>query len=136
MNDSGKNELAHYGIIGMKWGVRRQVGSDGRVGTSPKSKDDIVKDKRRADVKNRRLLSDDDLIKKIARLEREKKLRELTDTEINEGKKTTNEILKSVGVKVATSVLTGATLYGIKSVISGNINIADLASYVAPKPKK
>lgn len=132
------NELAHYGILGMKWGVRRPVGPDGLVNSKgkPQSRDEQIKAQRRADVKNRRMLSDKDLIEKVARLEREKKLRELTDSEINEGQKATKDVLKNVGMKVATAVLSGVALYGIKSALTGNVDIMDLAGYVAPKPKK
>lgn len=129
--------LTHYGILGMKWGVRRPVGSDGLVkGSKGKSKDDQIKDRRRKDVKNRRSLSDEDLIKKIARLEREKKLRDLTDSEINEGKKAANDIMKQVGIKVATTVISGAVLYGIKAAVTGKVDLADAVTYLTPKPKK
>ncbi len=35
--DAGEDFLEHYGIKGMRWGVRREVGSDGRVDPAPVS---------------------------------------------------------------------------------------------------
>lgn len=130
--------LEHYGIIGMKWGVRRPVGPDGLVGSgsgkSTKARDKQTKAERRKDVKERRLLSDKALTEKIGRLEKEKRLRELTDAEINSGKKATSDIMKQVGTRVATTVLTGAALYGIKSALTGKVDVSEIANYVAPKP--
>lgn len=48
MNDADmkfKDALVHYGIPGMKWGVRRDVGSDGRV---KKAKTPLTPEQRRA----------------------------------------------------------------------------------------
>lgn len=132
-----QDELKHYGVLGMRWGVRRAVGPDGRVANrAAKAEDDAIKKQRRDDVKNRRRLSDKDLTEKIGRLEKEKKLRELTEAEIDAGKKATNDILKSAGTKVATTILSGAALYGLKAFLTGKVDITDLAGYVTPKPGK
>lgn len=128
-----EDSITHHGILGMKWGVRRQVGPDGLVKKSGKasSPDEQIKSQRRQDVKNRRQLSDKELIDKIGRLEREKKLRDLTESEIDEGKKMTKDALKQAGMKVATTVIAGAALYGIKSAISGKVDVSDLAGFVS-----
>jgi hypothetical protein len=109
----------------MKWGVRRERGANGRVGG--KGADSAIKDSRRADVKNRRQLSDKALLEKIGRLEKEKKLRELTDAEINPGKTATKEVLKSAGTKVATTVVAGAALYAVQAALTRSFNPADMA---------
>ena len=131
------NALAHYGILGMHWGVRRASSQSGSVGSKDKkTKDDLIKEARRKDVKNRRTLNEKDLTEKIGRLEREKKLRELTEDEIDPGRKAAKSMMKTVGERVATTVLTGATLYAIKTALTGKVNIGDLAGYVVPKPGK
>lgn len=134
------NELQHFGVKGMKWGVRRAPGPDGAVGSrarAPKEPSDRkIKSARRKDVRNRRKMSDKDLMEKIGRLEKEKKLRELTDSEINSGKKAMSDVLKNAGTKTLTTVAAGAALYGVKYILTGKADPADLAGYVAPKPGK
>lgn len=125
--------LMHYGVLGMKWGVRRANSKTSKA-TKPIT-DRQIKKARRKDVKNRRMLSDQDLISKIGRLEREKRLRELTDTEINGGRTIVKDVMKSAGKKTASTVVSGGMLYGIKAAITGKTDIADFASYVTPKPK-
>jgi hypothetical protein len=122
-----QDTLQHFGIIGMKWGRRR--GESDISGSSGKIKSPEAQEKanRRSDVKNRRQLSDKDLLEKIGRLEKEKKLRELTDAEINPGKTATLDIMKSAGTKVATTVLAGAALYGVQAALTKSFNPAEMA---------
>lgn len=121
------DELAHYGVLGMKWGRRK--------GSAVKSADKKKKAAMKKDVKKRRLLSDADLKKKLERIKMEKQLKDLTDDEISPGKKFVKDVMSSSGKKVATALVTGAALYAVKSGMSKEFNIKELASYMTPKPK-
>ena len=60
------NELYHYGVLGMKWGVRKSRPSSSgsskrKKKTNELSPDLEVKTKRKSDLKSRRILSDDEL---------------------------------------------------------------------------
>lgn len=136
------NFLAHYGILGMKWGVRRQPGPNGLVGKGGSSSkttssnktdtdpDKVIKIRRREDVKNRRKLTDEELIAKIGRLEKEKRLRELTESEVDGGRSAVKEILKSAGTKVATAVATGMMVYGVKAILTKEFKATELAKNI------
>ena len=143
-----QNELYHYGILGMKWGVRRYQNADGTLTEAGKrrymssfrnpkdaaaamklsekydkerarkkqekrERKEAVK-QRKSDVKNRRTLSDAELNKKIERLQKEKQLKDLTNSQISAGKREVTDMLKQIGKKAATTVATGALLYGMK----------------------
>ena len=120
--------LAHFGVKGMKWGKRK--------GSSVKAADARKKKSMKKAVKKRRLLSDADLKKKVERLKMEKQLKDLTDEEISPGKKFVKEVMSSSGKKVAIALVTGATLYGIKSAMTKEFKLKELANYMTPKPKK
>lgn len=131
-------ELYHFGIKGMKWGVRRYQNKDGTLTPAGKRRaaDNEKKHAMKNDVRNRRSLSDADLKKKIERIKMEKQLKELTAEEIAPGKKFVSEVLSSSGKKVATAFVTGATLYGVKTAMTGKFDVKELAGYMTPKPKK
>ena len=132
------NELYHYGVLGMKWGVkksRNSGGSSARKKSSRDPEDSRIKDSRKKDVKNRRKLSDADLKKKIERLKMEKQLKELTAEEISPGKKFVSDVMSSSGKKAATAFVTGAAIYGVKAAMTRKFNVKELASYMTPKPK-
>ncbi len=123
-------DLMHYGVLGMKWGKRKAKGSS--VKTADKKKKQAMKN----DVKKRRLLSDADLKKKVERIKMEKQLKDLTADEISPGKKFVKDVMSSSGRKVATVLVSGAAIYAVKSAMTKEFNIKDLAGYMTPKPKK
>lgn len=129
-----ENELRHYGVLGMRWG-KRKSNSDTVSLKNKHNSDRSVKEERKAASKNRRTLSDTELKKRIERMELERKMKDLTDKDIAPGRKAVNEILSNSGKKVATTVLTGATLYAVKAGLEGKVNLKEAASYLAPKPK-
>lgn len=133
-----QNELYHYGIPGMRWGKRKSVSSNSSAKSERKmarAEDKAIKKDMRKAVKNRRKLSDEELTARIGRLEKQKKLRDLTNEEINGGKKATKDILKSAGTKAITTIASGAALYGVKAILEKEFDPKDLAGYLAPKPK-
>lgn len=126
------NEIEHSGILGMKWGLRRFQFKDGsytalgkarrRIGGSRRTVDDerykAKQDERQA-VKNRRIMSDEELDARIKRLEKEKRLKELTENDLSVGKKFVKGVMSDSGKKVASTLLTGAMLYAVKAKTSG-----------------
>ena len=157
-----ENNLQHHGILGQRWGVRRYQNEDGSLTKAGKKRlnrainernetgkkiavdnktgkyftyGQSKKDERKEASKNRRTLSDADLKKRIERMKLEKEMKDLTDADISPGKKFINEVLSTSGKRVATTLVTGATLYAIKAGLEGKIDLKDAAGYLAPRPK-
>lgn len=81
------NVLAHFGILGMRWGVRRKTGSDGLVvdrGSSNKGSEDYIKSRENR-AKGYKNLSDKELKALTNRMNMEKQLRELTISDYSRG---------------------------------------------------
>ena len=102
--------LEHHGILGQKWGVRRYQNADGSLTDAGKKRYEkeqrkaIAKERKEAS-KNRSMLSDEELNKRVNRLQKEKQLRELTDQEINRGKIWFNKTADNVGNKTMQKIL-------------------------------
>lgn len=135
------NELYHHGVKGMRWGVRKADKSSGSARS--KSPDRQAKEDRKSDSKNRRLLSNAELDQKIQRLQKEKQLKDLTDEQLNPGKRIVSSTLTNVGTRVAGTVLAGTALWGIRAAVTKIFDGTPYAtaakealSYIAPKPKR
>lgn len=105
------NELYHHGVLGQRWGVRRYQNPDGSL-TDAGKKRAIKKDRKQA-AKNRALLSDEELDSRIKRLEKEKRLRELTDQELGRGKKFAGETLQNTGKQAVQKIAIEGVAAGV-----------------------
>lgn len=118
--------LSHFGTKGMKWGVRK-----------PRTKAEAKRRVQRQKLSdNRRKLSDDDLKKAVDRIQTEKKLKDLVDEDLRPGKTVAKKILSDSGQKVARTVVAGAGLLAIKTLMTKKFNPHDAVGYIAPKPKR
>lgn len=130
-------ELYHYGVLGMKWGVRR---TPEHLGHKPvQSRRDNPDRQKRQEMKtaskNRRLLSTQEIRDRIERIRLEKQLKELTREEVSPGKAFVADVLSRSGKKVAGALVTGAMLYAVKSAMTKEFDLKEAAAYMTPKPK-
>lgn len=110
------DELQHYGILGMRWGIRRTPAQLGHPEKSQKQK----KSKKSANTKDdgassgskksAKEMSDDELKQAISRLELEKKYKDLSKSseqvKTNNGKAFVQGVLRKSGDNIATQLTT------------------------------
>lgn len=122
-------ELYHYGVKGMKWGIRRSPAQLGhKTGTKKKKKSGIVdaakkmvanhkqkkvakaETERQKKLKKKKIseMSDDELRERIARLELEKRYRDLAPKETHRGRDFVISVLENSGRNIATQTTTYA----------------------------
>lgn len=118
MMDENTKELclAHFGIKGQKWGVRRYQNEDRTL--TAEGKDRYRKESEYDSKSNTwkskdaRHLTDEELNKRNSRLQRERQYRDLTEPPI---KKATKEVLKKIFVATAIGVTAAAMTKNYKS---------------------
>lgn len=130
--------LEHYGIKGMKWGIRRTEEQLRRARGKLESDANRAEVKRRKSTyKNRRTLSDDDLRKEVSRLELEKKYKNLVAEDVRPGRTAVQKFLKSTGGRVLTSAAIGTMAYaGYLALGGSDPDGTKMANYLFPNPNR
>lgn len=123
--DLGGEFLEHYGVKGMKWGVRKKR----------TKKEEKIRSSRKKTLDKRRQLSDQDIEKFVKRLENEKKLKTLIEEDLTPGRALAKKIATQGGQTAATAVVTGAGMYAVRSLLQRKFDPKEAADYLKPKKK-
>lgn len=121
MNQDAANYIQHYGVLGMKWGVRKKRKKSSGRSSKKSVKDMTGKDaldktkkvykKKKTNFLNERAskLTDSELDARIARLEKEKRYNDLKKANVSRGKKIADNIIdksiENIGTQAFTWVL-------------------------------
>lgn len=111
------NSLYHFGILGMRWGVRRKLGSDGRVVEGSKGSEDFQKarDIKKKGAKN---LSNAELKAYVDRMNLEKQYSKLNEKEVSAGKKFVSDVLVGAGKTALTTFVSKQMTTQLEKVVT------------------
>ena len=151
-------DLLHFGVLGMKWGVRKDLmfrkGASEKTKASSKQKktakegtgtgksDLYEKAARKKAKKRRRVLTGQEIESINKKLKLETEMSKLIDEDLRPAKTFMQRIAKDVArqsiTTAATTIATGAMIYGTRATLrkkggGGGFNFAELAEYYKPK---
>lgn len=104
-SDAVFKHLEHYGVHGQKWGVKNK--------SSGKSKSSNKTQYQKAPSR----LSDDELNKRIKRMDLEKKYNDLKAPTKSSGKKYAHDLLGNTGKTVAGTIAGGVVSFGVQKAL-------------------
>lgn len=115
--------LAHYGVLGMRWGRRKADthSMDKKVNRLE------AKDKRSADYKRKEVLkrkalhemSNEEIKQLTTRLQLEKQYKDLSDVDLAPGRKFVKDVYTNAGKQTATNYVSKFMVAGVEAAIAG-----------------
>lgn len=127
--------IKHYGVKGMKWGVRKDRGRVTTGSKKTRKQQASEREMRRAD-NNRRVISTPELESRIRRIKLERELKKLTEQELDPGKTFAKAIMSQAGRKVLSAAVAGGMAYGAKQVFEKAGGKNQASSYLFPNPNR
>ena len=128
-----ENELYHFGIKGMRWGVRRYQNQDGSLTNAGKKRlkkghasneenDSSNKSSTKSSsTKTVKDMSDDELSQAITRIQLEEKYKSLSPKNVSKGKKfvdtVVNDILQPAAIDIGKQVVKSLMVKGVNSLV-------------------
>lgn len=105
--------IAHFGILGMKWGVRRERGPDGLVTSKKISSEDYARSR---EIKKKKIseMTNAELKTLVDRMNLESQFKNLKSRDISSGRKIVTDILKETGKELAKEHLRSGYKTGIE----------------------
>ena len=123
-----ENELYHFGIKGMRWGVRRYQNPDGSLTNAGKKRlkkgqtsNEENYSSNKSKTKTVKEMSDDELSQAITRLQLEEKYKSLSPKNVSKGKKfvdtVANDVLKPAAIDIGKQVAKSLMVKGVNSLV-------------------
>ena len=136
--------LQHHGVKGQKWGVRKDRGHDGEKSTGVKGgrsskvtkPGSYTKTDRKRTAKQRRQLTDSELLEYTKRLEAEKRFSELIANDASPAKKFINSALHDAGKQVLTTITKNAMFGAVRLAIDDEFSTRDLVDSLVITKKR
>ena len=113
--------LAHYGVKGMRWGVRTKSGSDSSTAAPKKPKtyssdaDKASALGKQAKKQGAQSLSNDEMSLLIRRMQLDSQYSQLSAKQKSKGAQKALQILDQVGTQLASEALKGGVKFGVKT---------------------
>ncbi len=105
--------IEHFGKKGMRWGRRMAYNKSQQQ----------ERNRRKQISAKRQYLSDSDLQSYVSRLNTERKLKDMIDTDLSPGKTAAKHIMTKSGQQIASTVVAAFAVYGIKKVVEKKFNM-------------